>query len=85
VRRQPPSATTFEEGTRSDSAFTRSVVNLTDAHALADAEGVEEATPMGLSLINARSQEGTPIDLTLVGVEPDSFIAPEGLPAINPG
>ncbi len=73
----------FEEGTQTDSAFTRSVVNLTDADALAAVEGVEEATPMGLSLINARNQEGTPIDLTLVGVDPESFIAPEGLPAIS--
>ncbi|NMB21941.1 MAG: ABC transporter permease [Corynebacterium sp.] len=73
----------FEDGTQTDSAFTRSVVNLDDTDTLAAADGVEEATPMGLSLINARNQEGTPIDLTLVGVEPDSFIAPEGLPAIN--
>ncbi|GAB3592289.1 Macrolide export ATP-binding/permease protein MacB [Corynebacterium faecale] len=73
----------FEEGTQTDSAFTRSVVNVNDADILAQADGVEEATPMGLSLINARNQEGTPIDLTLVGVDPDSFIAPEGLPAIS--
>lgn len=73
----------FEDGTQTDSAFTRSVVNLDDTDTLAAADGVEEATPMGLSLINARNQEGTPIDLTLVGVEPDSFIAPEDLPAIN--
>lgn len=73
----------FEDGTQTDSAFTRSVVSLSDADVLAGVDGVEEATPMGLSLINARNQEGTPIDLTLVGVDPGSFIAPEGLPAIS--
>ena len=75
----------FEEGTQTDSAFTRSVVDLSAAGDLAAAEGVEETTPMGLTIVNARNQDATPVDLTLVGVEPDSFIAPAGLPAMSPG
>ena len=72
----------FEDGTQTDSAFTRSIVPLTAADDLAAADGVAEAAPMGLSIVNARNQDGTPVDLTLIGVEPDSFIAPEGMPEI---
>lgn len=72
----------FEDGTQADSAFTRSIVPVTAAEDLAAADGIEDATPMGLSIVNARNQDGTPVDLTLLGVEPDSFIAPEGMPAL---
>ena len=66
----------FEEGTKSDSAFTRSIVDLGKVDEVAAADGVAEATPMGLTIVNAKNQDGTPVDLTLVGVEPDSFLAP---------
>ncbi len=73
----------FQDGTQTDSAFTRSVVDLSAADDFAAVEGVEDATPMGLALVNARNQDATPVDLTLIGLEPDSFLAPEGLPAMS--
>lgn len=66
----------FEEGTKTDSAFTRSVVDVTAAEEVAAADGVAEATPMGLTIVNAKNQDGTPVDLTLVGVDPESFLSP---------
>ena len=73
----------FEEGTETSSAFTRSTVDLEDADELAAVGGVEGTTPMGLSIVNGRNQDNTPVDLTMVGVIPGSFIAPEGLPALS--
>ncbi|MEJ6020315.1 ABC transporter permease [Corynebacterium sp. H113] len=70
----------FEEGTQTDSAFTRSQINLADADALAADGAVSEAAPLGLTIANAKNQDGVPVDLTLIGVLPDSFLAPEGLP-----
>ena len=69
-------AIAFEEGTKTDSAFTRSIVDLGKVDDVAAADGVAEATPMGLTIVNAKNQEGTPVDLTLVGVDPESFLAP---------
>lgn len=36
-----------------------------------------------MTIANAHNQKGTAVDLTLLGVEPDSFLAPAGLPAID--
>ena len=69
-------AIAFEEGTKTDSAFTRSIVDLGKVDEVAAADGVAEAAPMGLTIVNAKNQEGTPVDLTLIGVEPDSFLSP---------
>lgn len=66
----------FEEGTKTDSAFTRSIVDESKINEVANAEGVAEATGMGLTIANAKNQDGAPVDLTLVGVDPDSFLAP---------
>ena len=73
----------FEDGTQTDSAFTRSVVDVADVDKLAQVDGVEKATPMGLTIANAHNQDGTPVDLTLIGVDPASFLAPEGLPQMS--
>lgn len=73
----------FEDGTQTDSAFTRSVVDVADVDKLAQVDGVENATPMGLTIANAHNQDGTPVDLTLIGVDPASFLAPEGLPQMS--
>lgn len=69
----------FADGTQTDSAFTRSVVDTADAETLADAPGVETATPMGLTIANAHNQDGIAVDLTLIGVEAGSFLAPENI------
>ena len=73
----------FQDGTQTDSAFTRSVVDVSAADELLAIDDVETATPMGLTLVNARNQDAVAVDLTLVGLEPDSFLAPEGLPAMS--
>ena len=73
----------FADGTQKDSAFTRSVVDASDAKSFSQLEGVDQATPLGLTIANAHNQDGTAVDLTLFGVEPDSFIAPTGLPPID--
>lgn len=69
-------AMAFEEGTKTDSAFTRSVVETDQVDTFLDQEGVEGATPMGLSIVNAKNQDDAPVDLTLLGVDPQSFLAP---------
>ncbi|MEO5303526.1 ABC transporter permease [Corynebacterium sp. c25Ua_47] len=73
----------FADGTQKDSAFTRSVVDASDAESFSQLEGMDQATPLGLTIANAHNQDGTAVDLTLFGVEPDSFIAPAGLPPID--
>lgn len=70
----------FADGTQTDSAFTRSVIDSAEADKFADIDGVKEAAPLGLTIANAHNQDGKAVDLTLLGVKPGSFIAPEGLP-----
>ncbi len=72
----------FEDGTQTDSAFTRSIVETEKADTFAALDHVEDAAPLGLTIVNAHNQNGTAVDLTLLGVEPGSFIAPEGLPEL---
>ncbi|QDB79909.1 ABC transporter permease [Georgenia wutianyii] len=74
-----PSSTAFafDAGTKADNAFSRSVVDETQLEAWRDQPGVAEASPMGASIVNAVTDSGEQVDLTLFGVEPDSFLAPE--------
>lgn len=73
----------FEEGTQTDSAFTRSIVNIADVEKFAYVEGIAEAAPLGLTIANAHNQNGTAVDLTLLGVQPGSFVAPQGVPEMS--
>ena len=73
----------FANGTQTDSAFTRSVVDVSEAAKFSHLDSVEEATPLGLTIANAHNQNGKAVDLTLLGVVPGSFVAPEGLPAMS--
>ncbi|QCX28535.1 ABC transporter permease [Nocardioides jishulii] len=73
----PVSSFAFEKDIQKDSAFTRSVVEVDDAEAWAEQPGVKDAAPFGLALVNGANQKGTQIDLALIGVEQDSFVAPE--------
>lgn len=80
-------AVAFEEGTKSDSAFTRSVLDLSATEKWKEVAGVEDAAPLGLSIVNAKNSDGTPVDLTLFGVQPGSFLDPapaegESIPAL---
>lgn len=65
----------FEDGTQTDSAFTRSIVETEQTAAFAALNQVEDAAPLGLTIVNAHNQHGTAVDLTLLGVEPDSGFA----------
>ena len=76
-------AIAFEKNTEISSAFTRSTVDVAEADELVTADGVTSAAPLGLTIVNGRNQDDVPVDLTLFGVEPGSFIAPRGLPELN--
>jgi len=74
-----PSSTAFafDAGTKADNAFSRSVVDEDQLEAWRDQPDVAEASPMGASIVNAVTDTGEQVDLTLFGVEPDSFLAPQ--------
>ena len=74
----------FDAGTKPDNAFSRSVVDETQLAAWRDQPEVAEASPMGVSIVNAVTDAGEQVDLTLFGVEPGSFLAPEGSPLDDP-
>jgi len=77
LQRLPVTAFAFAEGTKTDSAFSRSTVNVSQAEAWKDRA---DATPFGNMLINAKATTAAgaqlPIDLALFGVDPGSFLAP---------
>lgn len=75
--RSPVHALAFEEGTKTDSAFTRSEVTTAQRDAWAAQDDVAEAELLGTSIVNAKNDDGTPVDLTLFGVEPGGFVAPD--------
>lgn len=77
LMRSPIDAVAFSEGTRTDSAFTRSEVTTAERDAWAERPDVADAELLGTSIVNAKTDDGTPVDLTLFGVEPDGFVAPE--------
>jgi ABC-type antimicrobial peptide transport system, permease component len=66
----------FNEGTMTDNAFSRSVIDDDQLGAWQDAEGVASAEPMGVNIVNGVTDDDTQIDLTLFGVEPDGFLSP---------
>lgn len=73
----PATAFAFDEGTKTDNAFSRSVVDHEQIQSWRGQEGVAEAAPMGSSMMNATSDSGKQVDLAFFGIEPDSFLAPE--------
>jgi putative ABC transport system permease protein len=76
LQRLPVTAFAFDQHTKLDSAFSRSVVNSQQVDKWRRQPGVRDAVLFGNLLVNARSDRGLPIDLALFGVEPDSFLAP---------
>ena len=80
LQRLPVTAFAFAEGTKTDSAFSRSTVNVSQAEAWKNRDDVGDAAPFGNMLVNAKATnaDGTqvPIDLALFGVDPGSFLAP---------
>ena len=77
LKTMPATAFAFDEGTMTDNAFSRSVVEDEQLEVWQDADGIAEAEPMGVSIVNGVTDDDTQIDLTLFGVEPDGFLAPE--------
>ncbi|WP_320067337.1 FtsX-like permease family protein [Micromonospora sp. RTGN7] len=76
LQRLPVTAFAFDEGTKLDSAFSRSVVDTQQVERWRQQPGVQAAEPFGTMLINTRSDRGVPADLAVFGVEPNSFLAP---------
>ncbi|EME15534.1 ABC transporter permease [Rhodococcus triatomae] len=76
LKRLPVTAFAFGDGTKTDSAFSRSVIDDQQVQAWRRQPGVADAAPFGNFLVNAHSDSGVPVDLALFGVEPDSFLAP---------
>jgi len=73
----PVSSFAFEKDVQKDSAFTRSVVDTKTVETWASAPDVDEAAPFGLALVNGANQDSIQLDLAVIGVDPDSFVAPE--------
>lgn len=77
LKSMPATAFAFDEGTMTDNAFSRSVVDDEQLAVWEDADGVAEAEPMGVNIVNGVTDDDTQIDLTLFGVEPAGFLTPE--------
>lgn len=77
LKAMPATAFAFDEGTMKDNAFSRSVVDGDQLATWQDVDGVLEAEPMGVNIVNGVTDDDTQIDLTLFGVEPDGFLTPE--------
>lgn len=76
LQRIPTTAFAFAGGTKTDSAFSRSTVDLSQVAAWKNQPHVADAAAFGNLLVNARSSSGLPVDLALFGVEPGSFLVP---------
>ena len=72
----PVTAFAFDEGTKTDNAFSRSVVEKSQIESWQSFPGVDAATPVGAGMTNATLDDGTQIDLSLFGIIPDSFLSP---------
>ncbi|GAA3531816.1 ABC transporter substrate-binding protein [Aeromicrobium flavum] len=77
LKAMPVTAFAFDEGTMKDNAFSRSVLEEDQLAPWRDAEGVQAAEPMGVSIVNSTTDDGKQVDLTLFGVDTDGFIAPK--------
>jgi putative ABC transport system permease protein len=72
----PVTAFAFDQGTKTDNAFSRSVVDSRQLNAWRGVDGVAAAGMMGVGMANATTGSGKQVDLTLFGVEPGSFLEP---------
>ncbi|MCC9145463.1 MULTISPECIES: ABC transporter permease [unclassified Arthrobacter] len=76
LKAMPATAFAFNEGTKTDNAFSRSVVDEHQAAVWAEQPGVAEAALMGTAMMNGTTGNGTQVDLALFGIEDGSFLAP---------
>jgi putative ABC transport system permease protein len=72
LRALPLTHLAFQDG--ADESFSRSILTPDALDTFTSLPGVE-ATPVGLSFFNAKSDRGTSIDIALLGVAPDGFLA----------
>src|SRR5690606_7698570 len=63
----------FDKGTITDNAFSRSLVDDEQLATWQAADEVDEAEPMGVSIVNGTTESGTQVDLTLFGITPGSL------------
>lgn len=76
LKSMPVTAFAFDQGTKTDNAFSRSVIDDQQLTAWRDVDGVAAASMMGVSMANATTEAGKQVDLTLFGVDPGSFLEP---------
>ena len=76
LKKLPVSHLAFQHEVDPGAAYSRSIVATDTAAVWAGIDGVDDAAPLGNTLINGRSDTGVEIDLALLGAEPDSFLAP---------
>lgn len=72
----PASGFAFDEGTMTDNAFSRSVIDVEKLATWRSADGVTDAEPMGVAIVNGRTDDDAQVDMTLFGIEPGGFLAP---------
>lgn len=72
LRALPISHLSFQEG--AESSFSRSILATDQLATFDEAPGVE-ATPIGVSFLNAATDDGKTIDIALFGVDPGGFLA----------
>lgn len=76
LKAMPVDGFAFNEGTKTDSAFSRSIVTDEQVDAWRAQPGVADAQPFGNMLVNAHNEDGVPVDFALFGVPAGSFLAP---------
>lgn len=77
LKRVPATAFAFAEGTKTDNAFMRSVVDEKQLSTWASQPGIADAALLGVSIVNTHTANDAALDVTLFGVEPNSFLAPK--------
>ncbi|GAA1959079.1 ABC transporter permease [Nocardioides panacihumi] len=73
LRRLPMTHLAFQRG--ADETFSRSTLTASDLAPWTEVDGVQ-ASPLGVSFVNARTSSGRTVDVALVGVPAGSFLAP---------
>ncbi|MGH1524029.1 ABC transporter permease [Leifsonia sp. L25] len=76
LKSMPATAFAFDKGTITDNAFSRSLVDRTQLNAWKTADGIAQAEPLGVSIVNGVTDTEKQVDLTLFGVEPRGFLSP---------
>jgi len=77
LRSLPLTHLAFQPGAKA--SFSRSILTATNLEPWREAAALDgfEVSPLGVSFFNARSAEGTSLDMALFGVPADSFLIPD--------